>query len=255
MALVRLAALAAVTVALGACAPTQPPQGGLPQSVTLRNTDTGTTRQVSGASVVLVVAQREMARRNFGGAVNLVGTAIRSGQLAGSELSAAHALRGDAYYLAGDAARARDDWRTAVEIDGRNTTGLRGMAIVAHLQRKIPESMQFMQRAIDISPDNPHLYITRGLFRLEDRRQIALAHADFDKAVTLKPDLAAAYFYRGLASHMSGRYAVAKGDYEKALEINPGEGRARQALGLLERRQAPDDSLAPRGRRNEVVQF
>ena len=91
--------------------------------------------------------------------------------------------------------------------------------------------------------------------RLQDRRELALAHADFDKAVTLKPDLASAYFYRGLISHLHGRYAQAKGDYEKALEIDPAERRAREGLALLEQRRAPDDKLGPRSRPNEVVHF
>ena len=203
----------------------------------------------------MVAALREIARRNYAGAVRLASEAIRSGQLSGIELSTAHSVRGDAYYLGGDAARARDDWRTAVELDAQNAMALRGMALIAHMQRKLPESMQFMQRAIDASPDNAYLYITRGLLRLQDRRELALAHADFGKAAAIKPDLASAYFYRGLISHLNGRYAQAKGDYEKALEINPAERRAREGLALLEQRRAPADSLAPRSRPNEVVQF
>lgn len=256
MPLIRPAVFAALIVALAGCAQQQQrPQGGLPQTVTLRNTQTGATTTVSGATVAIVAAQREMTRRNYAGAVRLVSEAIRSGQLTGKDLSLAYAVRGDAYYLAGDAAKARDDWRTGVEMDEQNALALRGMAIISHMQRKLPESMQYMQRAIAASPESPHLYITRGLLRLQDRRELQLAHADFDKAVSLKPDLASGYFYRGLINHMSGRYAQAKVDYEKALEINPAEGRARQALGLLEQRRAPADNLAPRSRPNEVVQF
>jgi tetratricopeptide (TPR) repeat protein len=258
MPLIRLAALAAMTAAIAACAmPQQQPQQrtGLPETMTVRNPQTGATTTMSGAKVAVVAALAELTRRNYAGAVRLSGEAIRSGQLAGNDLSLAHSVRADAYYLGGDAAKARDDWRTAVEINGRNAMALRGMAIISHMQRKIPDSMQYMQRAIDASPDNPHLYITRGLLRLQDRRELALAHADFDKAVTLKPDLASAYFYRGLIRHMNGRYAQARGDYEKALEINPAERRARAALGLLEQRRAPADNLAPRSRPNDVVQF
>lgn len=257
MPFIRLAAVAALIAILAGCAnpQRQRPEGGLPETVTLRNSQTGTTATVKGATVAVVAATVELGRRNYGGAVRLSSEAIRSGQLSGSELSTAHAVRGDAYYLAGDAARARDDWRTAVEIDARNTVALRGMAIISHMQRKIPESMQYMQRAIDVSPDNADLYITRGLLRLQDRRELALAQADFDKAVALKPNLASAYFYRGLLSHLNGRYAQAKVDYEKALEINPGERRAREGLALLEQRRAPAANLAPRGRPNEVVWF
>lgn len=255
MLFIRLAATAALLVALAGCANQQAQQQGLPQTVTVRNPQTGASTTVSGAAVALALSQREMTRRNYGGAVRIASEAIHSNQLKGNDLALAYALRGDAYFMGGDAAKARDDWRTAIEIDAQNAMALRGMAIISHMQRKIPESMQYMQRAIAASPDNVHLYITRGLLRLQDRRELALAHADFDKAVALKPDLASAYFYRGLISHMSGRYAQAKGDYEKALEINPAERRAREGLALLEQRRAPAANLAPRSRPNEVVQF
>jgi tetratricopeptide (TPR) repeat protein len=255
MPLIRLAALSVVAALTAGCAAQQQPQGGLPQNVTLRNTQTGTSTTVSGAALALVMAQREMARRNNAGAVRLASQAINSKQLAGNDLSTAYAIRGDAYYLGGVSAKARDDWRSAVEMNGQNAMALRGMAIISHMQRKLPESMHYMERAIAASPDNPHLYITRGLLRLQDRRELGLAQADFAKAISLKPDLASAYFYRGLVNHLNGRFALAKTDYEKALEINPGESRARQALGLLEQRRAPADHLAPRTRPNEVVQF
>jgi len=252
---IRLAALAIVMVAVAGCATQQSPQSALPQNVTLRNKETGATRTVSGAALAIVVAQRETARRNYVGAVRLSSDAIKSGQLTGNDLSLAHAVRGDAYYLGGDAAKARDDWRTAVEINGQNAMALRGMAIISNLQRKVPEAMQYMERAIAASPSNPHLYVTRGLLRLEDRRAGGLAIADFDKAIALRPDLASAYFYRGLANHLNGRFAQAKADYDKALEVNPAESRARQALGLLEQRRAPGANLQPRSRPGEVVQF
>jgi tetratricopeptide (TPR) repeat protein len=253
----RVAAATALTAILAGCVnpQAQQPSGALPQSVTLRDSQTGTSTTVKGATVAIVAALAELSRRNYAGAVRLTSQAIRSGQLSGNELSTAHAVRGDAYYLAGDAARARDDWRSAVELDAQNAMALRGMAIISHMQRKIPDSMQYMQRAIAVSPDNAQLYVTRGLLRLQDRRELALAHADFDRAVALKPDLASAYFYRGLVSHLNGRYTQAKGDYEKALEINPAERRAREGLALLDQRRAPDAKLAPRSRPNEVVQF
>jgi tetratricopeptide (TPR) repeat protein len=255
MRFIRLAALAAVVASLGACAtPQQQAQGGLPQTVTFRNQQTGTSTTIKGASAALAVTQVEMARRNYTGAVRAATVAIGSNQLQGNELSLAYSIRGDAYYMGGDAAKARDDWRTSVEMDGQNAIGLRGLAIISNMQRKFPEAMQYMERALAAAPNSAQLYITRGLLRLEERRALPQALADFDKAVQLKPDLASAYFYRGLANHMSGRYVQAKADYDKALDINPGEHRASQALALLERRQAPT-ALQPRSRSNEVVRF
>jgi tetratricopeptide (TPR) repeat protein len=254
MPFIRLAATAALIATLAGCANQPTQRTGLPETVTVRNPQTGTSTTVKGATAAIALAQVEMSRRNYASAVRIAGEAIRSNQLAGNDLSLAYAVRGDAYYLAGDAAKARDDWRTAVEMNGQNAAALRGMALISNMQRKFPEAMQYMERAIAASPNNPHLYITRGLLRLEDRRALGLALADFDKAVAVKPDLASAYFYRGLANHIGGRFTQAKADYDRALEINPGERRASQALALLEQRRAPT-ALQPRSRSNEVVQF
>lgn len=255
MSLTRLAAIAVLTVTLAACANQQAQRTGLPETVTVRNSQTGTTTTVPGAVAAIALAQVEITRRNYAAAVRIAGVAIRSNQLTGNDLATAYAVRGDAYYLGGDAAKARDDWRTAVDMNAQNAVALRGMALISNMQRKFPEAMQYMERAIAASPNNPHLYITRGLLRLEDRRAVGLALADFDKAVAVKPDLASAYFYRGLANHhINGRFAQAKADYDKALEINPGERRASRALALLEQRRAPT-ALQPRSRSNEVVQF
>src|SRR5262245_37305311 len=95
MPFIRLAAVAALTVILAGCATQQAQRpGGLPETVTLRNSQTGSSTTVKGATVAVVAALRELARRNYAGAVRLTSEAIRPGQLSGSELSAAHAVRG-----------------------------------------------------------------------------------------------------------------------------------------------------------------
>ena len=237
-----------VAIVAGACAPRQP---GLPQTVTVG--DAGDKQTMSGGAAAVLVAQLAITRRDYAQAAVLATAAINSGQLQGNDLAQAYAVRGDAYYLNASAARARDDWQKAVEIHGQNANGLRGLAVIAHLQRKFPESKRYFQRAIDAEPKNAGLYMTRGILRIEDRRELNLAVADFDTAIAIRPQLGSAYFYRGLVHHLGGRYAVARADYEKALHINPGDRRAREALALIEQRRAPP--AAPPRRGNDVVQF
>jgi tetratricopeptide (TPR) repeat protein len=253
--IIRVAVAGALCAIVAACTSAETLTGSdLPENVTVRDSRTGETRTMSGATAMVALARIELSRRNHAGAMRAATSAIALNELAGSELSMAHALRGDAYYMAGDAAKARDEWRTAVEIDGQNPTALRGMALIANMQRRFSQSMQYLQRAIAVAPENASLYITRGLLRLQEGRAVGAALADFDKAVSLRPNQASAYFYRGLANHISGRYAQAKADYDRALDINPGERRASQALGLLEQRRAPA-TLQPRTRSNDVVEF
>jgi tetratricopeptide (TPR) repeat protein len=256
MRLVRPVLVAALIALLGGCAAQQNPQGPgqVPQTVTLRNPQTGATRTVSGAMAMLALAQRELIRRNYGAAARLATEAINARQLAGAELAEAHSLRGDAYFFAGEAAKARDDWRAALEIDGQNTMALRGMALISQMQRKMPEAIRYMDRAIATQPNNASLYVLRGLLRMDVRPNYALAMADFDRAIAMKPDLATAYYFRGLVHHLNGRLALAKAQYEKALEVNPGERRARQMLGVLERQaRAGARPRVPRG--PQVLEF
>lgn len=249
MRLIRPALILALLAATAACAQQQATgPRGLPESITLRNTQTGATRTVSGATAAVSLAVRELARRNYALAIGLATEAINSRQLAGTELSFAHAVRGDAYFLADNAAKARDDWRLAIELHPQNALALRGMGLISQMQRKMPEALGYMDRAVAASPESPHIYILRGLVRMDGRPNYGLAMADFEKAIALKPDLAAAYFYRGLVHHLSGRLAQAKAEYERALEINPAERRARDALGLLERQARTTTRPAvPRG--------
>jgi tetratricopeptide (TPR) repeat protein len=244
----RFACLSVLVAAIAACAPQR--QQGLPDRIAVNERES-----ISVGVAATMAAQLAIVRRQYAQAIVLTTAAIRSNQLQGKELAQAYAVRGDAMLLSGSAQRARDDWQKAVELDERNATGLRGLGVIANMQRKFAESRQYFQRAIDADPKNPNHYLTRGILRLEDRRELNLALADFDSAIALNPKISTGYFYRGLVHHLNGRYAVAKADYEKALEINPGNSGARAALGLLEQRQSPQALIRPRTRPNDVVQF
>jgi len=244
----RFVCLCVLVASIVACAPQR--QQGLPQRIALNDRES-----ISGGAAATMAAQLALVRRQYAQAIMLTTAAIQSNQLQGKDLAQAYAVRGDAMLLSGSAQRAREDWQKAVELDDRNATGLRGLGVIAHMQRKFPESRDYFQRAIDADPKNASLYLTRGILRLEDRRELNMALTDFDSAISLSPNISTGYFYRGLVHHLSGRLAAAKADYDKALDINPGNAGAREALGLLEKRQAPNALLRPRTRPNDVVQF
>ena len=47
------------------------------------------------------------------------------------------------------------------------------------------------------------------------------AITDLDKAISLKPDFAEAYLYRGAVNNEIGKYEVAIDDFDKAIGMNP----------------------------------
>ena len=56
---------------------------------------------------------------------------------------------------------------------------------------------------------------------------------DCNKAIRLKPGDAGAYYDRGLAYANKGEYARARADWEKVLQINPGDVGTRKNLETL----------------------
>ena len=61
----------------------------------------------------------------------------------------------------------------------------------------------------------------------------AEAEPAFDKAIAIQPDLAEAYYYRGLARMQLKKNAEAKADLQKALELAPNGADAKDIRDLL----------------------
>ena len=69
--------------------------------------------------------------------------------------------------------------------------------------------------AIQLDPNNPVAYVTRGNVRV--RRAAPPAIADFSKAIALRPTLAAAYYGRGRAYMLEENLRPARADFAQAL--------------------------------------
>lgn len=65
------------------------------------------------------------------------------------------------------------------------------------------------------------------------RRSAPIARDKFEEALTLKPDLKRAIFYRGLAAEHGGLFAHALADYEERLKLDPNQREALRALARV----------------------
>ena len=75
-----------------------------------------------------------------------------------------------------------------------------------------------LDRAIELVPTWPAMYIVRGLtFRRAEEYEKAIR--DFDKAIELAPFYGGAFFGRGLSELYLGRLSKAERDFEKALSL------------------------------------
>jgi tetratricopeptide (TPR) repeat protein/tRNA A-37 threonylcarbamoyl transferase component Bud32 len=102
-------------------------------------------------------------------------------------------------------------------------------------QRDFVVARAEVERALNADHDLPHAYFLRGQIHLKDRarQQLSRAVDDLSRAITLKPDFADAYYYRGIARHDQGRYEDALRDLDRAQALRI-EGRTGISLADLE---------------------
>ncbi|HEV8232872.1 MAG TPA: tetratricopeptide repeat protein [Thermoanaerobaculia bacterium] len=92
------------------------------------------------------------------------------------------------------------------------------------------------QQALAKVPDeritSPTPYLNVGILFYNKKRAVE-AEEYFSKAIAKKPDLAEAYYYRGLARYQLKRTAEAKADLEKSIELDPSGKDAETAKEIL----------------------
>ena len=147
----------------------------------------------------------------------------------------------DAYdlYLLGNAnmvartpdkiARARDYFRTAVELDPKFAAAYVGLArshINNYFYAALPLSdaaaraQPLLDRALTLDPLLPEAHATQGLLRVE-LLELAEAEVDLRRAISLNPNYADAYLYLGMAAASDGRPLDALEQYRTAARLDP----------------------------------
>ena len=96
---------------------------------------------------------------------------------------------------------------------------LRGVAKFS-LEQSYAAAIADFDTAIRLKPDYAAAYYNRG-YAKDELGQYAAAIADYDTAIRLKPDNAAAYYNRGIAKYELGQYAAAIADYDTAIRLKP----------------------------------
>ena len=85
---------------------------------------------------------------------------------------------------------------------------------------KYKEALADYDRAIELHPDYAAAYYNRGNAKQKLGRDEA-AVGDFDEAIRLNPDYAEAYGNRGTAKATLGRHEAAVADYNEVIRLNP----------------------------------
>lgn len=146
----------------------------------------------------------------------------------------------------------RIDAEALVEADPENPVFHYWMGLVAANQRRPFEAINALSRAIDLLDavlirDPAHVVMRNYLYSALDYRGVLRAQmdewdeaeADFEKAMVLDPDKAAAHHHLGLVYAQRGRLTEAREKMEQALRLNPDLTHVRRNLELLEQGAPP----------------
>jgi tetratricopeptide (TPR) repeat protein len=122
--------------------------------------------------------------------------------------------------------------RQTVEKDPGNQAALLIVSELELQKGNLEAGQQALARVPDERITSPTPYLNVGIL-LYNKKRAGEAEEYFSKAIAKKPDLAAAYYYRGLARYQLKRTAEAKADLEKSIELDPSGKDAETAKEIL----------------------
>jgi tetratricopeptide (TPR) repeat protein len=168
---------------------------------------------------------RGLAKGSLGdteGAISDLNTAIRLEPT----LAQAYNNRGSIFIKQGKTDAALKDFRQAVQMAPKNGSFYSNLCRAELANYNEQAGFDACDRAISLGYEHPVAYTNRGVARLRLKDPKAKAIADFDQAIKLDPEEAAAYFNRGhqlILTDPSKRQAGIR-DLETALRLSKKQG-------------------------------
>jgi len=132
----------------------------------------------------------------------------------------------------GDAAGAARLYREALEFDPNNANTLFDLSLALNKLNDRPGERAALEKAVALNPQFKLAHNQLGLFHMADGR-LALARKEFQAALNADPQYAEARSNLGVLSSRQGRHAEAEKMFRQAVEDDPGYIKARVNLGLM----------------------
>jgi len=149
--------------------------------------------------------------------------------------------RANAHLKLGELEEAERCFRLVLDSHPHHSGALINLGYVLKELRKSPESVDFIDRALRVAPDNADAHYLRGTLH-QATGNLTEAAFHFEKAVTLRPEFEHAYRELIVALFRIGRVAEAGRWCMSALEIHPNCGELHFYLSNLHRHAGATDA-------------
>ena len=137
-----------------------------------------------------------------------------------------------AYYGAGDVPKAIEQLQTVHAADNGNVTAATLLADMLLETAKVDEAKKVLATIPAGAISDVNTIINIGI-RFTNQNLPEEAFRWFNDAVSVAPDVAAAYYYRGIANLQLKKMKEAKADLEKVVALGPDAPEAKDAKDLL----------------------
>lgn len=143
-----------------------------------------------------------------------------------------HVLRGQAFLLQGDKAKAKDAFDQAMRLDPKNAGALVGQARLAALDNHAAEAMKLVDKAAAEDPNDAESLALGGEI-LRQQGEMAKALSYFEKAIAVQPRHYAALLGLATVQIALGENAKAETTLKKVYELVPKSPHANHLKAIL----------------------
>lgn len=150
------------------------------------------------------------------------------------------------YVNLGDYVKAREALDQAIKLKGDYATAHFRLAQIAALKGNVNEAVKNTENAVASAPDDIGILFQLGLLYYQQDR-FNDAQAVLERAVLLNKNYSNARYFLGLTYGRRGEFPPAIEQFEKILELNPGNKEVEKILSNLRAGKAPLDGISPPG--------
>ena len=158
----------------------------------------------------------------------LIGTAIQLNP----GVATYHYNLGRTYALEGRRWEAKQSYRQAIRLNGRDADSMQMLAQLLEAPEEAKEAIELCKRVIELAPDREAVYLHLA-FLLKSRDEIPAALELYRRAIALFPDSSNSHFSLGKTLYEAGRPEECLPCYERVLELKPEDAEAHNCLGRV----------------------